>query len=102
MGPVADPHTSPTATRDHAFTKLEEAIDATMAGEHLYPDGAAFVPVDIEGVGKVIARHAREGRDMVLVYPDGSDRVLYVKDGRRGRRWAAGVFLDTLRARRWR
>jgi len=99
MGPVADHHGT-AATRDHAFRKLDEAIDATIAGESLYPDGAAFVPVDIEGVGDVIAREAREGRDIVLVYPDGSDRVLYVKHGKRGRRWALGVLIDTLRSPR--
>lgn len=81
MGPTVD-RGEPQTAGDHAFRKLDAAIGATIAGRRLYPNGAAFIPMDIDNVGDVIARRAAEGHDLVLVYPDGSERVLYVRRGR--------------------
>jgi hypothetical protein len=41
-----------------------------------YPNGAVFVGGDVPGLGEILARHAREDRAVVLVYPDGEEWVI--------------------------
>lgn len=60
-----------------ASERFDAAIEDGLAERPArYPNGAAFVGADIPGLGKVLARNAREGRPVVLVYPDGEERVL--------------------------
>jgi hypothetical protein len=41
-----------------------------------YPNGAAFVGADLPRLGAVLAEKAREGRAVVLVYPDGEEWIV--------------------------
>lgn len=60
-----------------ASERFDAAIEDGLAERPArYPNGAAFVGADMPGLGDVLARHAREGRPVVLVYPDGEERVL--------------------------
>lgn len=62
----------PTITHD----RFMAAIEADIAGHGRYPSGTAFVSVETEGLGRVVARCARERRPIVLVYPDGEERLV--------------------------
>jgi hypothetical protein len=44
--------------------------------DHPWPNGAALIPADEEWTGRVVLRGAREGRTMVLFFPDGEEIVL--------------------------
>ena len=47
-----------------------------MEGRSPYPNGAAFVAADLPNLGEAVAGYARERRPVVIVYPDGDERVL--------------------------
>jgi hypothetical protein len=59
-----------------AAERFRLATELAVAGKSPYPDGAAFVASDMPDLGAIVARHARERRPVVLVYPDGEERVL--------------------------
>jgi hypothetical protein len=63
-------------TSELAVERLHEAIDADLSGVERYPDGAEFIAADLLGAGALIASAARELRPVVLVYPDGDERLL--------------------------
>jgi hypothetical protein len=64
-------------TQDRVSDHFDEAIRTAIAGEHRYPNGATFLGVeDSPGLGQEIVEAAREGRPIVLVYPDGETRFL--------------------------
>lgn len=52
------------------------ATELAVEGRSPYPEGAAFVAADLAELGSIVARHARERRPVVLVYPDGDERIL--------------------------
>ncbi|MHB1837869.1 MAG: hypothetical protein ACYCXW_23230, partial [Solirubrobacteraceae bacterium] len=47
-----------------------------VEGKSPYPNEAAFVASDLPNLGSVLAEYAKEHRPVVLVYPDGEERVL--------------------------
>jgi hypothetical protein len=60
-----------------ASERFDAAIeDAIEERPERYPNGSAFVGADMPGLGQVLARNAREGRTVVLVYPDGAERII--------------------------
>jgi hypothetical protein len=59
-----------------AAERFRLATELAVAGKSPYPDGAAFVASDMPDLGAIVARHARERRPVVLIYPDGEERVL--------------------------
>ncbi|MGH2845852.1 MAG: hypothetical protein ACRDL0_07510 [Thermoleophilaceae bacterium] len=59
-----------------AAERFRLATELAVAGRSPYPDGAAFVASDMPDLGAIVARHARERRPVVLIYPDGEERVL--------------------------
>jgi hypothetical protein len=59
---------------DHA---LMEAIDADVAGNKMYPDGATFIDAEHPSAGKAVAQAAAEGHVVVLCSQDGTRQVLY-------------------------
>jgi hypothetical protein len=60
-----------------ASERFDAAIDdAIEERPDRYPNGAEFVGADLSGLGKVLAANAREGRPVVLVYPDGAERII--------------------------
>ena len=44
--------------------------------DHPWPNGAQLIPADEEWTGRVVLDGAREGRTMVLFFPDGEEVVL--------------------------
>lgn len=74
MGHLAE--RSPAARA--ASRKLDEEIEHVIAGgASRYPNGSVFVPADADWAGAAIARHAREGRTIVLVAADGRDSIFH-------------------------
>lgn len=60
-----------------ASQRFDAAIEDGIAERPArYPNGAAFVGGDLPGLGEILARHAREDRAVVLVYPDGEEWVI--------------------------
>ncbi len=60
-----------------ASERFDAAIDEAIEGRpDRYPNGSEFVGADVPWLGKVIAESAREGRPVVLVYPDGAERII--------------------------
>ncbi len=69
MAELANPSTAAAAL---AAQRFELAIE----GKSPYPNGAAFVASDLPGFGETLARYARERIPVVIVYPDGEERIL--------------------------
>ncbi len=60
-----------------ASQRFDAAIEDGIAERAArYPHGAAFVGADLPGLGEILARNAREDRAVVLVYPDGEERIV--------------------------
>jgi hypothetical protein len=60
-----------------ASKRFDAAIeDAIAERPERYPNGSVFVGADLPGLGRTLARNAREGRTVVLVYPDGAERII--------------------------
>ncbi len=60
-----------------ASRRFDGAIEDALADRPArYPNGAAFVGADLPNLGTILAEEAREGRAVVLVYPDGEEWVL--------------------------
>lgn len=76
MAELANP---PTAAAALAAQRFELAVE----GKSPYPDGAAFLASDLPGFGETLARYARERIPVVIVYPDGEERVLISGMGER-------------------
>ncbi len=65
-----------SVTQELAAERFRLAIELAIEGRSPYPDGAAFLAADQPGLGAWMADYAREHRPVVLVYPDGDERVL--------------------------
>jgi uncharacterized protein with von Willebrand factor type A (vWA) domain len=60
-----------------ASERFDAAIEDGIAGRPArYPNGAAFVGADLPSLGQILARDALEERAVVLVYPDGEERII--------------------------
>lgn len=60
-----------------ASKRFDAAIEDALADRPArYPNGAAFVGGDVPNLGAILAEEAREGRAVVLVYPDGDEWVI--------------------------
>jgi hypothetical protein len=60
-----------------ASARFDAAIDdAIEERPERYPNGSVFVGADLPGLGRALARDIREGRPVVLVYPDGMERII--------------------------
>lgn len=53
-----------------------EAIELAVEGRSPYPEKAMFIDADEPSAGGAIKKAVDEGRAVVLVYADGSTRVL--------------------------
>jgi hypothetical protein len=62
--------------QDLAAERFKLATELAIEGKSPYPNGAAFVAADEPELGVWMADYAREHRPVVLVYPDGDERVL--------------------------
>jgi hypothetical protein len=68
--------THETPSQSWAEEHFRHAVDSALEGGPVYPRGAVFVPADDLGAVRVALGYAREGRPLVLVFPDGEERVL--------------------------
>jgi len=68
--------TSPSAAGEFAAERFRLAIDLAIEGKSPYPNEAAFVASDLPNLGAILAEYAKERRPVVLVYPDGEERIL--------------------------
>lgn len=60
-----------------ASQRFDAAIEDGIAERPArYPNGASFVGADLPGLGEILARDALEERAVVLVYPDGEERII--------------------------
>lgn len=60
-----------------ASRRFDVAIEDAIAERPArYPNKACFVGADVPDLGQVLALNAREGRAVVLVYPDGKEWVV--------------------------
>jgi hypothetical protein len=69
--------TSHHDNRTPASIAMDEAIEASLDGRHLFPDGAMFINGDEPHIGRAIAQASDENRVVVLCYTDGTRRVLH-------------------------
>jgi len=67
-----------SVAQELAAERFRLAIDLAIDGRSPYPNGAAFLAADQPELGAWMADYAREHRPVVLVYPDGDERVLLV------------------------
>jgi hypothetical protein len=65
--------------------------------EDTYPSDTAFVALDMPGAAQAIGRYVRAGRRVVLVYEDGTERMIQVP-----RKARSGVLTRILSKRRGR
>ncbi|MGH2855011.1 MAG: hypothetical protein ACRDLF_12570 [Solirubrobacteraceae bacterium] len=60
-----------------ASRRFDAAIEDGIAERPArYPNKACFVGADVPNLGQVLARNARAGRAVVLIYPDGEEWVV--------------------------
>lgn len=60
-----------------ASARFDAAIDdAIEERPDRYPNGSVFMGADLSDLGEALARNIREGRPVVLVYPDGAERII--------------------------
>jgi hypothetical protein len=55
---------------------LDAAIEASIDGRQLFPDGAVFINGDEPQIGRAIASAVEENRAVVLCFADGRRHVL--------------------------
>lgn len=67
---------SQSAAGELTAERFRLATELAVEGRSPYPDGAAFVASDLPSLGEVLAGYAKERRPVVLVYPDGEERML--------------------------
>lgn len=53
-----------------------ERFKAALEGDGHYPEGAVFVDAESPFAGAALVRNAREGLPVVLVYPDGVEKIV--------------------------
>lgn len=59
-----------------ASLKMDEAIEAVLAGKPIVPDKSTFIDANTPHTGREAKRAAEKGNSAVLVSPDGSMRIL--------------------------
>ena len=65
--------------RSPAERVAHEAIELAIEGRSPYPDKAMFIDADDPHAGAQIKTAVDEGKAVVLVYKDGSTRVLHAE-----------------------
>jgi hypothetical protein len=62
-----------TDSADLTFERFKKALASDGSG---YPKGAVFVDAEAPYVGAALSRNMREGTPVVLIYPDGEERIV--------------------------
>jgi hypothetical protein len=80
-----------------ALERFRDALQGRAGG---YPRGAIFVPSDAPYTRKTLLRALRESQPVVLVFPDGQERIVHAEAPAQGGRLSALRFrLASLRGR---
>jgi hypothetical protein len=66
--------TSASEASSLAFERFRDAMEGRVRG---YPRGAIFVPSDAPYTRKTLLRALKEGQPVVLVFPDGQERIVH-------------------------
>jgi hypothetical protein len=53
-----------------------ERFKAALEGEGSYPKGAIFIDAEASFAGSAVVRNMREGLPVVLIYPDGVEKII--------------------------
>jgi hypothetical protein len=69
--------------RSRASRVMDEAIELAIEGRSPYPERAAFIDADTPDIGWAIDRAIDDDLAVVLVYADGSTRILRAEPARR-------------------
>ncbi len=64
------------AAADATAAAMDAELDAAIKGSPRFPDGTAFVPADMVGLGRALDEHLSAGHTVVLVFADGHQRVV--------------------------
>lgn len=72
------------STRTSGSILASQRFDAAVADglaerPPRYPQGASFIGADVPYLSEILAREAREGRHVVLVYPDGEEWIMALR-----------------------
>lgn len=65
-----------TETRTDSADLTFERFKAALGGAGTYPKGAVFVDAEAPYAGSTVVRNMRDGQAVVLVYPDGLERIV--------------------------
>jgi hypothetical protein len=65
-----------SVSKDHVWSAVDHAVERRVAEDPAYPERAWFVDADEPNAGQLIARALDEGYTVVLVSPDGRERLL--------------------------
>lgn len=63
-------------TEGRSTSLATERFLAAIEGRDDYPDGATFVGADEPRAWAAVQRSVREGKVVVLVFPDGEERII--------------------------
>lgn len=74
MGAVGSANTRAT---DLAFDRVVELL---LADEAEYPNDTALVPADLPDFEQIVSAERLQGRPVLVVYPDGSERLIKPDD----------------------
>lgn len=72
-----------TSHESPAAEVMNEAIELAIEERSPYPDRAAFIDADTQGIGGAIKHALDEDMAVVLVFPDRTTRTLYATSNAR-------------------
>jgi hypothetical protein len=92
-----------TPATELAFERLEASLAYSKRAGRRYPGDATFIPSDLPGFDVVVRRSLREHRPIIVIYPDGEERMVLSHLPARSRRYLFRLFRARFRSYRdWR
>lgn len=64
------------APTTEGLDRIVERFQDLPARDWPYPDGAVFIAADLPNFGRVMSRALLEGDPIVVIYPDGRERLV--------------------------
>lgn len=66
-----------TTATDIAFDRMQAALDEVGHRHRHYPGDTVFIPSDLPDFREVFTRHMRDEKPVVVIYPDGRERMVF-------------------------
>lgn len=85
------PESGPSAATSLAFKRMEEALN-DQGRRRRYPSGTVFIPADLPGFGEALQRHMKDRLPVVVIYPDGKERMVIPGEPARAGRYLWRTF----------